>query len=221
MMASHTYGFETPVNAGTPALLGTPLSLAGTGSVTSASQTPADGAYQYLICGSRRTTTPPGTFTPSDSLGGAWTSLGRIDIDDGAGNFLAVQVFRQLAAGGARTVTVAQSSSNHLGVAWLEVATSVADASNLKSAFDNAGSPSVTLDSVPAASSVTLGLFATRATSGATVTPPTGWTELADWMGGTALRMEVVYRTGAAANAAAWATAHSLSLGWLLEVKGT
>lgn len=225
MMSSSTPRFASGSgSAGTPAQLNAGLSLAGSGSVNSGAISSTAGAYVYVICASRRNVNP-GAFLTSDSGGGtiangAWTSTGRIELNDGGTNFMALETFRSPALSGTPTITVACNPSNHLAVYILQVPSSLADASNVKSGTSTTGDPVVTLDSTPSSTSVTLAVYAAQVATSNTVTPPTGWTELADFLGGTALRLEVAYRTGAAANTATWSTTEGLSIGWLLEVKG-
>jgi hypothetical protein len=215
---SYRYG-ASGGSAGTPSSALAGLSLAGSGSVTSPAFTPTVGGFVYICCSSRRNVAP-GTFVVSNSLSGTWTSLGRIDLNDGGTDFMALEVFRSPSVASSQTATVACNPSNHLAVFILQIPSSLDDASNVKSATSTTGDPAVTLDVTPSSTSVTLGVFAAHMVTSNTVTPPTGWTELADFVGGTALRMEVIYRTGAAANTATWSTTETLSIGWLVEVKG-
>lgn len=215
------FRFAAIGTAGNPAELATPMSLAGSGSVVSASFTPTASSLQFVVAASRRSSAPA-AFSCVDSQSDAWTLLGEHTYDNGS-NFLRLAIFRQRARStpASKTVTVGNAASTHLGAYVFEVTGATDDASNIAFADDAAGDPAPSLFYPQSVGSVTLALFAAVFASGTgdPVPPPSGYTEIAEFTGGTALRMEVAYRVNAPSQAAAWASAQGLAIGALVEVK--
>lgn len=212
------YRFAAIGTAGNPTELAVPLSLAGSGSVTSAAYTPTASALQFVVAASRRASAP-NPFSCLDSQGDPWTPLAQGTLDNGS-NFLRLAIFRQRARGAptSKTVTVGNTASTHLGAYVFEVAGATDDATNIAFDGDAAGSPAPSLFYPQSTGSVTLAIMA-AVQSGASIPQPSGYTEIADWTGGTALRMEVAYRVNAPSQAVAWSTTMGLSIGALVEVK--
>jgi hypothetical protein len=228
MMGSHTYGFGASVpTLGTPTELHAGLSLAGSGSVTSGSITPTANGLVYAWLGTRATNVGGTNPTVSDSGGGTWTQVGpSIAIDDAGTSFIKARLYRQRTSSSpaARTVSVACTSTAHLGGYLFEVTSALDDDSNVITGTADTsapGDPSLTLPGTQSATSTTLGFFAAKFLSGSagSLDPPAGFTQLVVFTGGTGLRMQVCYRAGYTSPAVAWSTAQGITCAAALECK--
>lgn len=227
MMASSGYrSAAAPPALGTPTQLAAGMSLAGSGSVASSSFTPTAEAMVYCVVASRRGTQVVGAHTIADDLvvPSVWTPiLAAGPLSDGGTDTLRLTVFRTPAGASpaARIVTVGCNPSNHLGAYLFEIANATADASNTAVDDDLAGDPSVTLPSSPDASSTTVAAWVGKILTlvGDPVPVPSGYTELAEFTGGTAIRVEVAYKAGNTTPAVAWTTPQGYCYGAAFEVK--
>jgi hypothetical protein len=225
MMGSHSYGFGAgAVSLGTPTQLAASVTLSGSGSVASASHTPTANSMMYWVCGSRRNSSLPDEFVVTDSIGGgvgAWDQIFGATFNVTT-RFLRLSVFRRQAEGSpaARTATILNTGSTDFGAYGFEITDAGADFSNTAFGTDPSGNPTATLGVAPSITSTTLAFYLGRVAGTTTTGGPTSYTNLADFVGGTAAKMRVSYRAANVATAASFTSSGQLDcIAGMIEVK--
>ena len=182
---------------------------------TSVSITPNANARAFVIAGARQA----GATLPviTDSLGGTWTLVPGADVKFGA--VYAALYYQDVGASpAARTHTITSTGATHLGMGMFEVTGHSADLSNFASGTNNAGDPTATLPSAPAATSFGLAMAVLNA--GGTPTGfPAGYSQVIQTQPATNLRICLFTDATSAGAVQSWVSPATDSIAFGLEIK--
>jgi hypothetical protein len=203
------------VTIGTPLVLVSGTSASNQISRTSATFTPTAGIELIVACAARENTggAPAPDLTISNSGPGTF-NWNEITVSNAASNRHTASVWGALTPGNAGTLALTFTASENCNRwEWIIFEVSgCADAidTNSVTGLDTTTTPSATLPSAPALTSVVIGVLASVADTDG-VAPGSGFTELYDTSPGTSTTLETEYKTNTTSTTVDWSGADPTS----------